>query len=428
MAGLKREIGAVGAAFIALNGIVGAGIFAMPQALVDGAGAASPYLILIFGAAMAFVAIVFGELAGRFEGTGGPVVYANAAFGRFAGFQAGWVFYFARAAALAANANVMVTYAATFAPGVDQGAVRIAVLLLIIVVFAAINIVSVKGAVGTLNVFTILKLTPLIGLVLWGLYAFGANAPAPTLPTLGSAESVGLLLLYAFVGFEIATVTAGETRDPKRAVPRALVLTILAMTALYFLVQLAYVAVMQGVSPEGAALAAAATKLAGPIGASAISVAAIVSICGNIFGSMITGPRLTFAMGEEGSLPRWFAVVHERFATPANSIALYVVIAGALATSGAFVALAVMSSLARMLLYLLCTAALLKLRRGEAPAKHALGALALRYGAPLVTVVLCVWAAAQAEWDAWRVLGAFVLGGTLLFALVRWRARRASHI
>lgn len=428
MAGLKREIGPIGAAFIALNGIVGAGIFAMPDALVAGVGAASPYLILIFGAAMVFVAIVFGELAARFDGTGGPVAYANAAFGRFAGFQAGWVFYFARVAALAANANVLVTYAATFAPGVDSGIARIAVLLLVIILFAAINIVSVKGAVRTLNAFTILKLAPLIVLVLWGLYAFGEGAPAPSLPTLGAVESVGLLLLYAFVGFEIATVTAGETRDPTRAIPRALVVTILAMTGLYFLVQLAYVSIMQGTSPEGAALAAAATKLAGPIGASAISLAAIVSIGGNMFGSMMTGPRLTFAMGEEGSLPRWFAAVHDRFATPSNSIALYVVIAGALATSGAFVALAVMSSLARMLLYLFCTAALLKLRSADAPAKRTPGGLALRYGAPAVTVVLCVWAAAQANTEAWRVLGAFVLAGTLLYALVRWRAGRASPI
>lgn len=428
MAGLKREIGPISAAFIALNGIVGAGVFAMPQALVEGAGNASPYLILIFGAAMVFVAVVFGELAARFEGTGGPVAYASAAFGRFAGFQAGWVFYFARVSAMAANANVLVTYAATFLPGVDQGAARIAVLLLIIALFAAINIASVRGAVRTLNAFTLLKLTPLIVLVLWGLIAFGGDAPAPGLPELAAAEGVGLLLLYAFVGFEIATVTAGETRDPTRAIPRALVLTILAMTGLYFLVQLAYVAIMQGASPDGAALAAAATKLAGPIGASAISLAAIVSIGGNMFGSMMTGPRLTFAMGEEGALPRWFAVVNERFATPANSIALYVVIACALATSGAFAALAVMSSLARMLLYLFCTAALLKLRQHDAPARRPLGALILRYGAPVVTVVLCVWAAAQADWAAWRVLGAFVLGGAMLYALVQWRAGRASPI
>lgn len=428
MAGLKREIGPIGAAFIALNGIVGAGVFAMPQALVEGAGGASAYLILVFGAAMVFVAVVFGELAARFDNTGGPVAYANAAFGRFAGFQAGWVFYFARVAAMAANANVLLTYAATFTPGVDQGLVRIAVLLLLIVAFAAINIVSVKSAMRTLNAFTILKVAPLIILTLWGLYAFGDHAPPPSLPDMGATESVGLLLLYAFVGFEIATVTAGETRDPQRAIPRALVLTILAMTALYFLVQLAYVSIMQGASPEGAALAAAATKLSGPIGASAISLAAIISIGGNMFGSMMTGPRLTFAMAEEGSLPRWLAAVSERFATPANSIALYVVIAGVLATSGAFVALAVMSSLARMLLYLLCAAALLKLRGADAPAKRTFAATALRIAAPTVTFALCIWAAAQANADAWRVLGAFVLGGTLLYALMRWRAGQGSPI
>lgn len=428
MAGLKRDIGAIGAAFIALNGIVGAGIFAMPQLLVDGAGAASAYLILIFGAAMVFVALVFGELAARFDRAGGPVLYGDAAFGRFVGFQMGWLFFLARAAAIGANTNALLTYLAVFAPGVDQGVSRFSVIAALLTVLVAINIAGVKNAVRTLNVVTVLKLAPLIGLVLWGLYVFAGSVPTPVAPTLGQAESVGLLLLYAFVGFEIATITAGETQDAKKRVPLALVGTITAMTALYFLVQLSYTAIMQGRAPEGAALSAAAEILAGPAGAAAITLAAIVSIGGNLFAGMITTPRVTYALAAEGSLPRWFGALNTRFATPANSILFFGVVVGALALSGAFVWLAVMSALARMVIYLVCTGALLKLRReAPAPARN-LPARLLGWIAPPLAALLCVWAMAQASGQAWAFLAGFCLAGAALYALARWRAGKASPI
>lgn len=423
MAGLKRDISGIGAAFIALNGIVGAGIFAMPQALAEGAGAASPYLILIFGAAMVFVALVFGELAGRFDGAGGPVLYADAAFGRFVGFQTGWLFFLARAAAIGANVNALLTYLAVFAPGVDQGLLRLVVITLLLGGLAAINVAGVKGAVRTLSAVTVLKLAPLVVLVVWGLSAFSAHIPAPATPTLGAAESVGLLLLYAFVGFEIATVTAGETQDARKRLPRALVGTIIAMTALYFLVQLAYLSIMQGRAPDGAALSAAAQILAGPWAAAAMTLAAIVSIGGNVFAAMITTPRVTFAMAEERALPRWFGAVNARFATPVNSILFFGVVVGALAMTGAFVWLAVMSALARLMIYLICTGALVKLRRADAAPTALWGWLVA-----LVAAGLCVWAMAQASAEAWLFLIGFALAGAGLYALARWRARKGSPI
>lgn len=426
MAELKRDIGVVGATFIALNGVVAAGIFAMPQALAEAAGAASPYLILLFGAGMVFVALVFGELAGRFDAAGGPVVYADAAFGRFAGFQMGWLYYLSRVASNAANANLLLTYAATFAPGVDQGVLRLGAITLIIIVFVAINIAGVKSAVRTLNVVTLFKIAPLAVLTIWGLIAFPGAIPPPQAPADPDAfGALALLLLYAFIGFELATVTAGETGNAKQAIPRALVATIVGAALLYFLLQLAYVAVMQGATPEGAPLAAAAERLAGPIGAVLISIAAIVSVSGNLFASTIATPRLTYAMAEEGSLPAWFGKLNARFA-PANSILVVGLISGALAMSGAFVWLAVMSALSRMIIYLTCTAALVKLRRDDPqPVKHG---RVVRWATPVIAAALCIWAGAQAETRSWLVLAAFVAGGTALYAVGRWRRGAGSPI
>ena len=412
---LRRDIGGLGAAFIALNGVVGAGIFAMPQTLVDAAGEASPYLILLFGALMLLLALVFGELAGRFDRTGGPVDYANAAFGATAGYFVGWFYYLARIAALAANTNAFMTYAATFAPDADEGGWRLLGIGLFVLTLTLLNIAGVKSAVRALNVITILKFGPLLALAIWGLIAFADHIPAPQAPADPSQiGGVSLLLLYAFVGFEMATLTSGETRDAKRVLPIALVGTIAAMTCVYVLVQLAYVAIMQGQTPEGAPLAAAAQILAGPGAGLAMAAAAMISIGGNLFASFLVTPRITFAMAEEGSLPAWFGKVHSRFVTPVNSIVFFGVLSAVLAMSSAFVWLAVMASLARMFVYLACVVSLVKVRR-DAGARLP----AWRSVAPLLAGALCVYAISQAKADAWLFLGVFCAAGVAIYLVAR---------
>ena len=176
---LKRDIGPLGAAFIALNGVVGAGIFGMPGALVEGAGSFSPYLVIIFGILVISIAAVLGELAGYFDKAGGMVVYADAAFGPFVGFQVGWLYYLARVSAFAANTNVVLTYLIVFAPGLDQGVARYVFIAALVLALLVINIAGVKQAVSTLNVLTVLKLTPLIVLTGWGLVEFSGSIPPP---------------------------------------------------------------------------------------------------------------------------------------------------------------------------------------------------------------------------------------------------------
>jgi amino acid transporter len=305
---------------------------------------------------------------------------------------------------------------------------RLAAIGVIIAVLTAINIVGVKTAIRTLNLVTILKVGPLVAFVVWGLWAFAQAIPAPQLPAaLGDVNAITLLLLYAFVGFESATATAGETSNTKRNLPRALIATMIAMSALYFLIQLAYVAVMQGRTPEGAPLAAAAQVLAGPWGAVAIAAIAMASITGNSFGSFLSTPRITFAMAEEGSLPRWFGSVHRRFATPANSILALGLFATVLAMSSAFIWLAIIASLTRMLVYLVCTAALLRVRAKAPKQPRPFGALLLRAVTPVVAAAFCVFAITQAEEDAWLFLGAFAAAGAVIYALSRWTRRAESQ-
>jgi amino acid transporter len=104
-----------------------------------------------------------------------------------------------------------------------------------------------------------------------------------------------------------------------------------------------------------------------------------------------------------------------------NSILSVGLVVGALAMSGAFVWLAILSALARMLVYLLCTVALLKVRAGAPKRKRAPAETLMRWAAPAIAASLCIWAIAQAKLDAWVFLGAFAAAGSLLYALSRWR-------
>ncbi len=227
--------------------MIGAGIFGLPGKLDAAVGSFAPLLLLIAGLGVMLIALCYADLASRFESSGGPQLYAGAAFGRFVGFQAGWMLYAARAAALAANANVLSAYAGALWPPLDGP-------LTIIVTIGAItlvNVVGIRRAVDTLGGMTMIKLAPLLLIGALGLLL--APLPAPTLPDFSAVEGVLLVALYAFVGFEAATIPAGETRDPKRAIPRALLLTVAGVTLLYVVVQLAYSA--SGIGESDAPLA-----------------------------------------------------------------------------------------------------------------------------------------------------------------------------
>src|SRR4029453_6239406 len=308
----RRDVGIWGAALLALNGMIGAAIFGLPGKLDAAVGSFAPWLLLIAGLGMMPVALCYADLAGRFVKSGGPQLYASAAFGPFIGFQAGWMLYGARPAALAANAHVLAAYAGALWLPLDGP-------LTIVVTVSAItlvNVVGIRRAVDTLGGMTMLKLAPLILIGALGLLL--APIPMPRLPEFSAVEGVALAALYAFVGFEAATIPAGETRDPERNIPRALLLTVAGVTLLYVVVQLAYSA--SGIGESDAPLAELAAKSLGPAGAITLGLAAIASVLANQLSAVTSISRITSSMADQHMLPRWFGRISPRFATPANSI------------------------------------------------------------------------------------------------------------
>jgi len=403
----RRDVGIWGAAVLALNGMIGAAIFGLPGKLDSAVGSFAPWLLLLAGIGIMPVVLCYADLAGRFDASGGPQLYAGKAFGKFIGFEAGWMLYTARAASLAANAHVLAAYAGALWPPLNSP-------ITIIVTVSAItlvNVIGIRRAVDTMGGMTMLKLAPLILIGALGLLL--APVPTPVLPEFSAVEGVALAALYAFVGFEAATIPAGETRDPQRNIPRALLLTVTAVTLLYVLVQLAYSA--SGIGESDAPLAALASQSLGPVGVMILGVTAIVSVLANQLSAVTSISRITSSFAHEGLLPRWFGEISPRFATPVNSILTVGGIGLGLALSGTFITLAVISTVARLFAYLACIAAVPRLDAMEGKVRLVRGILL-----PLAAAILVLWAASHSNLAEWRAFAAFLAAGAMLYLITGW--------
>jgi len=416
---LRRDIGFFGAAFLALNAIIGAGIFALPGKIAVNAGLLSHWLFLVVGVLLLAVVLTFAELSSYYRQTGGPVLYATDAFGPFVGFSTGWALYLSRVTAFAANSNVLATYLASLSDVFAGEMARAVIISVVTVGLTYANVTAVRDGVRTMAVFTVLKVTPLLLLILLGLQHVTATTLIPAAPFIVSElGETTLLLIYAYVGFETIAITAGETSQPRRNLPRALVATVLSTGLLYFLIVLVFVSVVAPQDYGQATLVDVGRALAGPVGALGITLAAVFSIGGNLAGSILGAPRLIFSMAENRMLPAWFAHIHPKFATPHRSILLMAGMALILALSGSFVKLAVASSVVRLLSYIISIASLPAVRRkaNEETRKNAYR-LKGGYTIPIVGLAICCWLLAQSRAESWKVVSILLAIGGALYAL-----------
>ncbi len=414
---LKRDIGYFGAMLLVLNGLIGAGIFALPGAVAANAGLWSPWLFLIVGLLFLAVVLTFAELASYYETSGGPILYSLDAFGPIAGFSTGWLLFVSRMSAYAANSTVMATYVGALEPWFADGVGRALVIILVTIGLTWSNVVGVKDGVRTMGVLTVVKITPLLLMVLAGL----GKVTGETLIPAGSIfiDSLGetsLLLVYAYVGFETLAVTAAETRNPRQSLPSALVRTVVAIGILYFLVVLVFVSVIPASDYATSTLVDVSRQLAGPVGAVGITVAAIFSIAGNCSQSMLQGPRLVFSLAELGMLPRAFAHISKRYFTPDIAIIATGALGMALALTGTFVQLAVASSLARLIAYIMCIAALPAVRRkASEDTRRQAYRLKGGYLVPVAGLGICFWLMLHTTVQNWIAVGLLLTLGIVLF-------------
>jgi len=355
---------------VTINGIIGAGIFGLPAKTFALIGNYSLIAFVACALIVCLIILCFAEVGSRFEETGGPYLYAREAFGETVAFEVGWLIWLARLTAFAANCNLMISYLAFFWPPASGPVQRAIIIVLVVLALSLVNIVGIRQTTIASNVFTIGKLIPLLIFVAAGLFFLnrGAFAFGPA-PSTGAFSQSVLLLVYAFTGFEMAAIPAGEIRDPRRALPRALLIAIGVVAVLYILIQVVSIGTLPGLASSGKPLADAGQRFLGTTGAAIISAGAIISIVGNLNIILLSGSRVPFAIAERGQLPRFLAQVHRRFATPHISILISAAVMMFLTLKSSFVAALTISAIARLVTYAATCAALPVLRRRrDAPA------------------------------------------------------------
>jgi len=367
---LVRAIGRWTLVALVINGIIGSGIFGLPDDVARLVGRAAPLAYLFAALGIGIIMACFAEVASQFTEAGGAYLYARKAFGSLAGIQVGWFAWLVRLTSAAANASLFVVYLGELLPTATWPVPRAALLTALIGFLALVNIQGIKAGAGVSNAFTIAKLLPLSVFIVSGLALVGGqirigSSAAPP----GNWLQAVLALVFAYGGFEAALMPMGEAREPRRDAPFALFMALIVVTAVYLLV---HFVVMAAITDPAAfnrpevkerPLAEAAHVFLGRGGAALIALGVLISTYGYLAGQFVSVPRLTFAFAEQRDFPKFFAAVHKRFQTPYVSILVYAALVWGLAIYGSFIWNAILSAVARLFTYGLVCAALLRLRR-----------------------------------------------------------------
>src|SRR6266511_1922738 len=292
---LVRGIGIPALTANIVSSTIGAGIFVIPAAVARGLGPAAPLAFVCCAIAMVLFVTCFAIAGSRVSLTGGLYAYVEVAFGRYVGFLAGMLYFLTAIGAVAGVVNVLAN--------------------------------------------TVAKLLPLLLFV--GVGIFFIHPPNLAWSSWPGSKSLGdavILLIFAFVGIEVALIPSGEVKNPARTVPRSAYLALVITTIIYIMIQI----VAQGTlgadlaNYKDAPLAEAAVKFLGHIGRTTLLVGATVSAFGFVTSDILSSPRIIFAFGRDSALPAWFAHVHPRYRSPDVAIITYAVLAFALSITGTF--------------------------------------------------------------------------------------------
>ena len=423
-AALVRAIGVRRLTASIINITIGAGIFVLPAVVAGRLGAAAPIAYLVCAGLMALIVLCFASAGSRVSLTGGLYAYVEVAFGPFVGFLAGVLYWLMASFAVASVASAFAGSVGVLWPPASAGLGRAAVLAGLFATLAIVNVRGVSVGARLVEAVTAAKLVPLLVFVLAGVwFVHGEYLVWPGLPAAADVGRTAIVLIFAFVGVEVALVPSGEIADPPRTVPRALFLALATTTTLYLLVQ----GVAQGLlgpsmsTFKAAPLAEAASRVLGAAGRLLVLAGAAVSMFGHVSGDMLGSPRVLFAFGRDGIFPDALARVHPIYRTPHLAIVVHALIVATLAISSSFTQLAILANVAALSLYLMCVAASFELQRRDVRA----GGTPFKVpGGPIIPVLAAsaiFWVLAHATW---KELG--VEAVVLTIAAAFFAARKAG--
>jgi APA family basic amino acid/polyamine antiporter len=380
---LQRPIGLLHSTAMVVGIIIGASVFVQPSEInrhvPNVPGVLSVWIAA--GILTLFGSLVCAELSSTFPRTGGVYVFLKETLSPACGFLWGWaMFWSAHSGIIAASSVILARYAAYFIRLDDFGIRAVAIGAILLLSF--VNYLGVRQGSVLQTTVTVAKVA-VIAVLLSMVWVLGApadrpasNAAAPPVPFREFVLAVSAAL-FAFGGWHMVTYTAGETRQPEKTIPRALLIGSVTVTACYVALNAAYLYLLplNRVIASTRVAADAAYAMAGPRGASIVSALVILSAVGVLNGVILAGPRTYFAMAHEGLAFRWLAAIHPRFHTPHRAILIQALWSCVLVETGTYRDLFTRVIYTEWLFFALMTAGLLRLRRrpGHTPVYRAWG-------------------------------------------------------
>lgn len=415
---LVRGLGRWDLAAIAVNTIIGTGIFILPARVTGLIGSYSLFAFLACALIVGLIVVCFAEVSSRFESTGGMYLYAKEAFGSVVGFEVGWLYWIVRVATFAANCNALLLYIGFFFPNAVEGPSRVLIICVVVAGMTIVNLIGVRESAVMTNIFTVGKIVPLLVFAAVGLFFIDtANFTFAETPTYGKFSEAVLLLIYAYVGFEAAVIPAGETKDPTKNLPFALFTALGFCTILFLIIQIVAIGTLPELAASQRPLADAAGKFLGGFGAAFIAVGALISVLGNLNGGFLSASRLPYAMSEENALPRAFGNIHPKFKTPYISILVTAVAIAVLTIQSSFYSAVTIATTTRLLIYATtCIALPVFRRRNNVPAARFVAPFGIFAAAISIALIIWLLANVKFEVEGLPIVIAAIIGLAIYFS------------
>ncbi|MDP6090033.1 MAG: amino acid permease [Candidatus Marinimicrobia bacterium] len=371
---LARVLTLLDATMINAGGIIGSGIFMVPATIALLTGSTSLILaVWVFGGLISlFGALSVAELGAAMPRAGGQFVYLNEAYGPAWGYLYGWsCVAVINTASIAAVGVAFSEYLGFFFPLSTMGIKSVAILSVILLTI--INILDVKSGAKAQNIFTLLKIGAILGIISLGLVMDGGSAeniqpfyPDRPLPALVGPLGLAMVsVLWTYDGWIFITYVAGEVKNPGRNIPLSLVFCMLIVISIYLLINFVFTYTL-GIGAMGTSMLVAsdsASIFLGEKGAALVSIIILISLLGANNGFILTSARINYAMARDKLFFQQAAKVHPKFKSPANALVIQAMWASVLTFSGTYNQLITYIIFASWIFYAMSCAAVIILRK-----------------------------------------------------------------
>ncbi len=396
----SKKLGFWSIVLLGINGIIGSGIFLLPNKAMAIIGPASLFVMLFDMLLVLAITFCFAEASGLFKENGGAYIYAKEAFGDFIGYEVGFLSWATRIIAFSTMSVGFATALGGLIPSLNTVMMKNIIISVIFIVLAVINLLGIKLYEVIQNLATIAKILPFILFIGMGIFYIEPVNFTPLVPngvyTPGSFGAAAVMLFFAFTGFESLAVAAAEMENPQKNLPKATLITIFTVSAIYILLLACAIGIMgYELADTTAPVQAAFTRIAGAFGTTIVAAGTLISIGALCIASSFITPHSGLALAEQHMLPAFMAK-RNRFGAPYWCIIVSTIVAMLIGYTGGFAFLASISVVSRFSQYIPTCLSIMVFRKKMPDAPRV---FKIPFGPviPVIALLVSFWLLAQAK-------------------------------